>query len=90
MKVKRADLLFSIGCQLFAFIWKFYEGKKSNAQSSQSSNCILDFDVYQSLQRIFKRTTLSVNAGTSCRMVPHRAVDLLLVDGIGERLHGQL
>ena len=29
MKVKRADLLFSIGCQLFAFIWKFYEGKKS-------------------------------------------------------------
>ena len=29
MKVKRADPLFSIGCQLFAFIWKFYEGKKS-------------------------------------------------------------
>ena len=29
MKVKRADTLFSIGCQLFAFIWKFYEGKKS-------------------------------------------------------------
>ena len=24
-----ADPLFSIGCQLFAFIWKFYEGKKS-------------------------------------------------------------
>ena len=29
MKVNRADPLFSIGCQLFAFIWKFYEGKKS-------------------------------------------------------------
>ena len=29
MKVNRADLLFSIGCQLFAFIWKFYEGKKT-------------------------------------------------------------
>ena len=28
MKVKRADPLFSIGCQLFAFIWKFYEIKK--------------------------------------------------------------
>ena len=29
MKVNRAtaDPLFSIGCQLFAFIWKFYEGK---------------------------------------------------------------
>ena len=29
MKVKRSDPLFSIGCQLFAFIWKLYEGKKS-------------------------------------------------------------
>ena len=28
MKVNRADSLFSIGCHLFAFIWKF-EGKKS-------------------------------------------------------------
>ena len=28
MKVNRADPLFSIDCQLFAFIWKFYEGKK--------------------------------------------------------------
>ena len=27
MKVTRADPLFSIGCQLFAFLWKFYEGK---------------------------------------------------------------
>ena len=29
MKLKRADPLFSIGCQLVAFIWKFGEGKKS-------------------------------------------------------------
>ena len=27
MKVNRTDPLFSIGCQLFAFRWKFYEGK---------------------------------------------------------------
>ena len=45
---------------------------------------------YQSLQRIFKRTTLSVDAGARCRWVLHRAVDLLIVDGIGERLHAQL
>ena len=29
MEVNRAYPLFSIGCQLFDFIWKFYEGKKS-------------------------------------------------------------
>ena len=29
MNVNRADPLLSIGCQLFAFIWKFYERKKS-------------------------------------------------------------
>ena len=27
MKINRADPLFSIDCQLFAFIWKFYEEK---------------------------------------------------------------
>ena len=49
------------------------------------------FDVIpKPLQRIFKRTALSVNAGARCRWVPRRAVDLLMVDGIGERLHDQL
>ena len=47
---------------------------------------IHDFDVIPNLQRIFKRTALSVNAGAHCRWVPRRVVDLLMVDGIGERL----
>ena len=51
---------------------------------------IRGFVLYQSLQRIFKRTALSVNAGARCRWVPHQATDLLIGDGIGDRLHGQL
>ena len=47
---------------------------------------IHDFDVIPNLQRIFKRTALSVKAGARCRWVPRRAVGLLMVDGIGERL----
>ena len=40
MKVNRADPLFSIGCQLLAFIWKFYERKYVNFGSRVIHICV--------------------------------------------------